>query len=256
MTRHRSRLVATLAAVLLLVSACGDDDDTETADTTASSESTTTSSESSTTSSEPTTTESGDPESLPGEVIDLFPYEGAEMAVVGVEADDVLNVRSGPAVDFDVVTTLDPLSDGEAIATGTNRQLDSGAIWAELEIGDVTGWANTAFLLQSGVVDDVTTTLYPAPADRPTAETLDDLAQTVGGEVASDQPPSDITIVDGPTVGDLGEVTVDVIGLGDDAVGGLRLHVFAEEGPDGFTVRTIEQTTMCSRGVTDDGLCV
>jgi hypothetical protein len=156
-------------------------------------------------------------------VIDILPSDGAEMAVVGV-----------------------------AVATGTNRQLDSGAIWAELEIGDITGWANTAFLLQSGVVEDVTASRYPTPSDRPTAETLVDLAQVV----ADAQRWQDVTIVDGPSVGDLGEVAVDVLGLRDDSVGGVRLRIFAEEGPDGFTVRTVEQTARCRRGVGEDGLCV
>ena len=254
MTRHPMHRVAAVAlSAALLVAACGDDDDTATTDT--AEETTTT--ESTTTTDSTATTDSTPPGELPGEVIDIFPYEGAEMAVVGVEADDVLNVRAGPAVDFDIVTTLDPTSDGEAIATGTNRQLESGSIWAELEIGDVTGWANTAFLLQSGGVDDATAELYPTPADRPSAETLNDLAQIVAQDVASEEPPSEITIVDGPSVGDLGEVTVDVIGLGDDAIGGYRLHIFAEEeGSDSFVLRTVERTVLCSRGVDDAGLCV
>jgi hypothetical protein len=59
-----------------------------------------------------------------------------------------------------------------------------------------------------------------------------------------------------PTVGDLGEVTYDVIGLGDDAVYGYRLHVFGEPVTDGFSLRTVERTYLCSRGVDADELCV
>jgi hypothetical protein len=199
----------------------------------------------------------GDSGELPGEPIDIFPYEGASLGVVGVEADDTLNVRSGPGVDFDVVTELAPLADGFT-ATGANRQLDDGAIWAQIETEEGTGWANTAFLAHPGATDDVTSQLYPATEDRPRAETMLELGQTVGEAVASDEPPSTITVVDGPTVGDLGEITVDVIGLGDDALRGLRLHVFAQpdEGGETFTVRTVEQTFHCTRGVTDDGLCL
>jgi hypothetical protein len=54
----------------------------------------------------------------------------------------------------------------------------------------------------------------------------------------------------------VGEVTVDVVGIGDDSVGGERLKVFAEPGAGGFTVRSVEATTFCRRGVTGDGLCV
>lgn len=173
-----------------------------------------------------------------------------------VAADDTLNVRSGPGVDFEVLVELEPLATG-VVATGHNRSLGEAGFWSEITVDGVTGWANTRYLLQPGEVRDITAELYPTPADRPSAETMLELAELVGGAVASEEPPSDIVVVDGPTVGDLGEVTVDVIGLGDDAVGGMRLTVFAEPAPGGesFTVRTVEATTLCSRGVTDDGLC-
>lgn len=250
MTGHRSRrAIAAVGLAAVLVAACGDDDSTTT-DTTDETTPSTTS-----TTSEPTTTGDPEPGALPGEVIEIFPYEGAAMAVVGVEADDVLNVRAGPGVDFDVVATLDPLSDGEAVATGTNRQLDGGAIWAEVEIGDAAGWANTAFLLQRGVTDDVTASLYPPEADVPSAETLTDLAEIVAAELASEEPPTEVVVVDGPTVADLGEITVDVVGVPDDATGAFRLHIFAEEGDEEFVLRTVERTDMCRRGVDAEGRC-
>jgi hypothetical protein len=238
------RLLAVLVALVLVVAACGDDDGTEAEGTTTS------------TTAAATTTTAGSvpPGELPGQPIDRFPFEGADMAVVGVAADDVLNVRAGPGVEFDVLFTLEPL--GGAVATGNNRQLDSGAVWAEVEHDDGTGWANTAFLLQLGTVTDETAALYPTPADRPRAPSMEELAQAVAADVApSEGPAADVTIVDGPTVGDLGEVTVDVIGVGDDSVGGYRLHVFAEPSGGTFTVRTVEQTVLCSRGV-DGELCV
>jgi hypothetical protein len=59
-----------------------------------------------------------------------------------------------------------------------------------------------------------------------------------------------------PAVGDLGEVTYDVIGLGDDAVFGFRLHVFGQPGAGGdFSLKSVERTILCGRGVSD-GLCV
>lgn len=68
---------------------------------------------------------------------------------------------------------------------------------------------------------------------------------------------SDVVVVDGPKVGDLAEITMDVIGLGDDAVGGERLVIFAqvEDGGRRFRVRSVELTTLCSRAVAEDGLC-
>ena len=88
---------------------------------------------------------------------------------------------------------------------------------------------------------------------------MGELGQVVGRRRASAaDPESKIVVVDGPRVGDLGEITVDVIDLADDAQGGERLKIFAEPGPPGarFTVRTVEATALCSRGVTNDGLCV
>jgi hypothetical protein len=37
---------------------------------------------------------------------------------------------------------------------------------------------------------------------------------------------------------------------------GVRLHIFAEEGSGGFTLRSVETTTLCGRGVDDGGACV
>lgn len=244
-------LLPALFAVALLVAGCGDDSDGT--DVATDGTSTTTPDDGTTTST--TAAGGGDPGDLPGEPIDLFPFEGAQLAVVGVAADDVLNVRSGPGTGFDVVVELPPLAAG-VVATGNNRSLDEQGIWAEVEAEGETGWANTAFLLQPGPVTDITTELFPTPADRIGAETMLELGRAVADLRASEEPPSDIVVVDGPTVGDLGEITVDVIGLGDDAVGGERLAVFAEPDPsgEGFVVRTVEATTLCLRGVTE-GLC-
>jgi hypothetical protein len=76
--------------------------------------------------------------------------------------------------------------------------------------------------------------------------------------MASDDPPSRIAMSVAPVVGDLGEVTYDVVGLADDALFGVRLHVFGDpaEGGEGFVLSNIERTLICSRGVTDDGLCL
>lgn len=233
-----TRAVALLGTLLLLLAACGDDDAGIDAGATS------------------TTSTTASPAALPGEPVDIFPHSGATLAVVGVAADVVLDVRAGPGTDFDVVFTAEPTAQ-DLTATGSNRQLPGGSIWAEIEVDGTTGWADTAFLLQPGEVSDETSTLYPTPADRPTAETLTQLAELVADEVASAEPASEVTIVDGPTEGDLGEVTVDVVGLGDDALGGLRLHLFAEEDARGesWTLRTVEQQLLCLRGV-EDGRCV
>ena len=68
---------------------------------------------------------------------------------------------------------------------------------------------------------------------------------------------SDIVVVVPLAVGDLGEITIDVIGLADDSLGGLRLHVFGQPAETGeaFSLAAVESTTLCMRGVSDE-LCV
>ncbi|HET9772751.1 MAG TPA: hypothetical protein VFS16_17785 [Acidimicrobiia bacterium] len=245
---RRSPAAVALLALVLLVAGCGDDDQggpgvaasatQPTAATTA------------------TTAATSGGSSLPGERVEIYPYKDAQLAVAGVAAGDKLNVRSGPGTEFDVVYDLAPTA-MNAAATGHNRSVGN-AFWSEISVDGRTGWANTSFLLQPGQVDDVTASMFPTPAERPTAKTLAELGQAVARRRASEEPPSRIVVVEHPTVGDLGEVTVDVIGMGDDSVGGERLKVFAEPGPKGesFTVRTVEATTFCSRGVADDRRCV
>jgi len=241
------RLVAAVAALSLLLAACGNDDEAggkaEPGATTTATSGTTTSASGA---------------ALPGERVELYPYAGARLAVVGVAAADKLKVRSGPGVEFGVLFELGPLA-VNAIATGHNRSVGAAGFWSEITADGRTGWANTTFLLQPGQVDDITAALFPTSSTRPKAETMSELGQVVARRRASAaDPPSNIVVVDGPTVGDLGEITVDVIGLGDDAQEGERLKIFAEPGPPGarFTVRTVEATALCSRGVTNDKLCV
>jgi uncharacterized protein YraI len=240
---RRTAAAIPVLVLVLLVGACGNDDDG--GEPTAASA----------TQSSATTATTG-AAALPGERVEIYPYQGAKLAVAGVAADDTLNVRSGPGTEFDVVYDLGPTAG--ATATGHNRSVGDAGFWSEISADGRTGWANTSFLLQPGQVDDITASLFPTPADRPTAKTMAELGQAVARRRASEEPPSRIVVVEHPTVGDLGEITVDVIGLGDDSVGGERLKVFAEPGPGGgsFTVRTVEATTFCSRGVADDRRCV
>lgn len=232
------RILAAVAGLSLLLSGCTSDEAAKRPESTG------------------TTTSSGGG-ALPGERVEIYPYKGSRLAVVGVAANDKLHVRAGPGVEFDVAFDLPPLAT-HATATGHNRSVGEGALWSEITADGRTGWARTSFLLQPGKVTDVTAALFPTPAARPKAESMDDLGRVVARLRASAEPPSRIVVVDGPTLGDLGEITVDVIGLGDDAQGGERLKIFGEPGPAGarFTVRTVEAAALCSRAVTEDGLCV
>ena len=254
-----NRVLTALLTASLLVAACGDDDDTAATDDTSTSETTEANgtTETSETSDTTGTTRTPPPGGLPGERVDIYPYEGAALGVVGVEADDTLNVRRGPGVDFDVVAELDPLDTG-LVATGHNRSIDNRSFWVEVEVDGRTGWANVSFLSHLGRTDDITSQIAPSPGELPRAETMLQLGKEIAHDAAADAPRPRIVVVDGPTVGDLGEITVDVLGLADDALGGVRLHVFAtpDDSGESFTLKTVEQTVLCTRGVAEEGACV
>lgn len=195
-------------------------------------------------------------EALPGEDFDLFPAAGSVLAVVGVPFDDVLNVRLGPGIDFDVIATLDPLSN-EFVASGRARLLPN-SIWFEgTTVDGLIGWLSSRFTAAMGSTDDITSFVVQDLGEIPTAEDMEALGLLVAESQASTDPLSDIVLVVEPTVGDLGEVTYDVIGLGDDAVHGIRLHVFGAPTNGGFSLKSVESTALCVtiRGTAENGAC-
>lgn len=67
-------------------------------------------------------------------------------AVVFVQSNDSLNVRSGPGVGFSIVGTLPPTAnDVQIIGTG---QLVSGSTWVPVQRGTLSGWVNGRFLTE------------------------------------------------------------------------------------------------------------
>ena len=218
--------------------------------------------------------------SLPGEPYEFGPAAGTPLAVVGVFHDSNLNVRDVPAGEiiavldnlinvvgqpalnvrqpdsYELIATLD-LKRG-LFATGNTRKLPT-TIWHEIRMADAVGWASSAYLAPLGATSDATAEIVAVLGETPAAPTLEELARVVAGAVASDDPPSRIAVSGTPVLGDLGEVTVDVLGLPDDSVRGFRLQVFAEQDSESglFTLRTVESTTICDshRGVSEEGLC-
>lgn len=67
--------------------------------------------------------------------------------VMLVPAGDVLNVRSGPGVENDIVATLAPTATGVAL-TGREAQIGSST-WAEIVTEDGTGWVNEHYLAKT-----------------------------------------------------------------------------------------------------------
>src|SRR5262245_53656964 len=63
-----------------------------------------------------------------------------EFRVVNVRSDDVLNMRSGPSADFDIVGELPAGSRGIAITSACR------SVWCPVQHGAARGWVNSAYL--------------------------------------------------------------------------------------------------------------
>jgi hypothetical protein len=173
--------------------------------------------------------------------------------VIGVRHDDVLNLRAGPGVGQPIEDEIPPTFD-DLVAEGNTRELPS-SFWLQVDFEGTVGWVNMTYVGYQGDTNDDTARLISELGERPSAASMTALGELIAEQYASDEPESDIVQVTPVGSGDLSEVTYDVIGLGDDAVRGVRLHVFAESSGGRFSLRTVEVTLICGRGV-DDGSCV
>ena len=123
------------------------------------------------------------------------------------------------------------------------------------------GWVSSRFTAQIGPTGDLTSQAVAAHGSIPVAETMADLGVLTAEALRTDPDiPSSIVMTVPPTVGDLGEVTYDLVGLGDDAVAGLRLHVFGQpsESGEGFSLKSVEDTDLCQANrspSTPGGVC-
>lgn len=183
----------------------------------------------------------------------------AEAGVTGVEADDVLNVRSLPGPDQQIVGRLAPLRTGVALTGGARMVGD--AAWYEVRVDDTVGWVHSAFIDLVAGTTDITAEVRDADLP-PTAASMRELAEQVvrargldeGYQLVwgprrvfgvSAEEQRRIVISDGPHVGDLGEITVDVIDTFDDSVAAERMTIFGQPDGDGFSLRSVERTLFC-----------
>ncbi|WP_419863656.1 hypothetical protein [Candidatus Poriferisodalis sp.] len=176
------------------------------------------------------------------------------LAVVGIGYDSTLNVREEPGGQ--IVARLDSAATG-IVPTGTRQEV-SDVLWHEVHAAGVVGWVSGDYVTPLGATVDTTTEIVARLGQTPSAANLAALGRTVAGAVASEEPESRVRISGEPTVGELSEVTMDVVGQPDDSIRGFRLRVFATRNSDGtFTLRNVEGTVMCyiDRGVSAQGLC-
>lgn len=249
-----NRQMINLAVFAVFVGACtsGVDDTTTTAPpppTTSTTAFVTTSTQGTTTTAIPATTTT----TIPGEPIDFGPRDGDVLMVVGVAHDDFLNLRALPGPDQEILDEIPPTFES-VMALGETRNLPA-AFWIKVSIDGTIGWVHMGFVAYMGQTDDSTQTVVDHLGEYPTADDMTALGLIVANVFASDEPESTVVVVVPESIGDLGEVTYDVIGIGDDAVRGFRIHVFGEPVTDGFSLKSAEVTVLCGRGITTDGLC-
>ncbi len=191
---------------------------------------------------------------LPGEPIDFGPVAGDTLMVIGVAHDDLVNLRAAPGPTMPILATIEPTA-RNLTALGETRQLPR-ALWIKVNHGGTIGWVHMSFIAYEGATDDVTSQVVDNLGRIPTAPSMTELGLIIAKTMMSTDPVSDIVVVVFESVGDLGEVTYDVIGLADDSVRGVRLHVFGDPVGNGFSLKAVESTVLCGRGVTDEGLCI
>jgi hypothetical protein len=180
--------------------------------------------------------------------------------VIGVQFDDVLNVRRAPGIDHPVVAELAPLA-ADFVASGRGRMLTSSIWWEVTTVDGIVGWVSASFTAQVGPTKDVTASVVAELGGIPEAETMTALGLLVADALRYDPDvSSEVVLTVEPSGGDLGEVTYDLVGLGDDATRALRLHVFGQplDSGKGFSLMSVESTEMCHsvRGPSEPaGLC-
>ena len=241
-----------LGAIALVATACSSSGDTTTTTATTA----TTVASTTTNTAEPATTTTTTTTTLPGEPIDIGPAAGNQVAVVGVAYDDVLKLRAAPGTDQEILLGLAPTYE-DMIAKGNARALPA-SIWYEVDAAGATGWVSSRFVAYIGATDDITALVVDRVGEIPSAETMLDLADIVASVMKSQgEPESRITTTVAPDVGDVGEVTIDIIGFGDDALFGIRLVIFGQPlgSGEGFSLMSVESTALCGRGLSADALC-
>ncbi len=196
---------------------------------------------------------------LPGQAFDGILPQGAVLNVIGVRADDVLNVRALPGHRENIVDTLEPLA-GDLVFSGRERLIGNPVrIWYEIDTGTTTGWVNSWFVAPLAGTVDVTSKVVADVGEIPTGETVVEIAEIViDSRISGFDIDPRIVMVDGPHEGDLLEVTFDVLGFRDDSVQGERLHIFitpAEETDGPMSLKSVELTWICARGGGGGELC-
>ena len=180
------------------------------------------------------------------------------------DPDGGLNLREAPGANNSILATVE--RGNELIPTGECEVVGSTAWWQVTNTdGSLIGWVSSRFLSDIPLLSPGLGRVM-ADADNVGifAETIEGLAAQLAIIYGFGE---DVTITQ---IGDLegndassGTATYDLTGLRDDSSNGYRVDILFfierdESGEElfGFSATRIDRQALCSRGVTDDGLCV
>ncbi len=219
------------------------------------------------------TTGTSGPTSLPGEAFDpVFTPAGAVLAAVGVAFDETLTVRALPGFDRPEIASFSPLVDG-LVSEGRAQRVDSD-VWLEVTAREVTGWTPLRRLVYLGAARDQTPAIVAAIGDVPTAPSMLELGTIVTDAlVPSDAsaPPAEIVVAVEPIPEATSEIVYDTFPGeffgSDDSIGtryvvtgrqtiGDPLPVTGFSAGLVYELVRVDAITFCTRGVTQDGLCI
>ena len=190
-----------------------------------------------------------------GQVIELEqPEIQVEAVLIGVSSTETIMVHALPGLDqplagdVPAATSIEPM--GEAFET------EDGLVWWQVPAGTVQGWIqpNVAY---RGPAQNITDQVMPNFADEGPFDSAEEAALAVAKQIAADRGASDIIVVSTTEIESppSATVTVDLLGLGDDSLAGFR-PIVASGQATGWQPASIIQASLCTRGVTADGLCI
>lgn len=278
-----SRLSVITVASLLVAAACGQSDDPSVRsaselpaapDPAAPVAGAPTSTPGTTATTAPSTAAASTTTTLPGEPFDYpFASAGAMLDVVGIAFDETLDLHDLPGSTQPVVASLPPLTRG-VVSEGRAQSVSGDGIWLEVTASGTTGWTSPSNLAYLGGVRDATATVVAELGGRPTAPSMLELGDIVNGVVVPSDPaapPADIVMAAAPGSGSTAEVVYDTFPgefFGDDAASGSRVVVTGRQVTAGslpptgvrssvvYELVRVDTLSLCTRGVTTDGLCV
>lgn len=181
------------------------------------------------------------------------------------DPDGGLNMRTDPGVENDIIEVF-PRSSA-LVPTGDCATLGTLDWWkVENTEGSLQGWVSSRFLSELPVFNPGLGVAIPDPDNvGASAESLDELVLVIADSYGFDEDVV-ITVVEEPEAIDAigGSATYDLTGLKDDASNGYRVEidfVFDKNETDAgeivsYTATKVTNYSLCSRGVTEDGLCI